>query len=106
MSFAARLKELRTKTNKSLNQVADEVGSSKAHIWDLETGRAKNPSIELVKKLADCFRVSVADLIGENPPGEGDEPELVAMFRDLKDLTPEDRDAIKTMMTHLKKRGS
>lgn len=105
MSFAARLKELRVKTNKSLQQVADEVGSSKAHIWDLETGRAKNPSIELLKKLADCFRVSVADLIGELPPGE-DEPELVAMFRDLKDLTPEDREVIKTMMTHFRKRGS
>ena len=39
MALAARIKELRIKTRKSLQEVADEVGASKAHIWDLETAR-------------------------------------------------------------------
>ena len=106
MALAARMKELRIKKRKSLQEVADEVGASKAHIWDLETARAKNPSIELVTKLAKCFEVSVADLIGENPNGEDEQPRLVAMYRELKDLSDDDQKAIQTMMDHFRKRES
>ncbi|HTS40674.1 MAG TPA: helix-turn-helix transcriptional regulator [Xanthobacteraceae bacterium] len=105
MSLAAKLKELRIKKNKSLQQVADAVGASKAHIWDLEIGKSKNPSIDLLKKLADCFDVSISDLVGENPAPEAD-PQVVAMYRELKQLTPGDRQAIKAMMDHLKTRKS
>jgi len=104
MAVALRLKELRVRKNLSLQEVADAVGASKAHIWDLETGRAKNPSIELLTKLAKCFGVSVADIIGENPHGPDEEPKLVAMYRQLKQLKPSDRDAIESMMDHFKKR--
>jgi transcriptional regulator with XRE-family HTH domain len=106
MALAVRLKELRTKTRKSLQDVADEIGASKAHVWDLETGRAKNPSIDLLTKLAKCFDVSVADLIGENPNGVDEKPQLVAMYRELKELSEEDRKAIQSMMDHFRKRES
>jgi transcriptional regulator with XRE-family HTH domain len=104
MSLASKIKELRLKKNKSLQQVADDVGASKAHIWDLEIGKSKNPSIDLLTKLAKCFGVSVADLIGENPAGKDVDPQVVAMYRELKDLTPADRQAIQAMMDHLKAR--
>lgn len=104
MALADKLKILRTRKRKSLQEVADAIGASKAHIWDLETGRAKNPSIELLTGLAKCFEVSVAELIGENPQGEDELPQLVAMYRELKELSEEDRKAIQTMMDHLKKR--
>ena len=104
MSLAAKLKELRLRSRKSLQEVADEVGASKAHIWDLETGKSKNPSMELLTNLAKCFKVGVADLIGENPAGENEEPELVAMYRELKDLDEKDREAIRNIMQHFKDR--
>jgi transcriptional regulator with XRE-family HTH domain len=85
----------------SLQEVADQIGASKAHIWDLETGRSKNPSIEMLTKLAKVFSVSVADIIGENPSGDDEEPQLKAMYRELKDLSPSDREAIQQMMDHL-----
>jgi transcriptional regulator with XRE-family HTH domain len=103
MSLATVLKELRVKKNKSLQEVADAVEASKAHIWDLETGRAKNPSIDLLSKLATFFEVRVADLVEENPATE-EEPKLVAMYRDLKTLSPKDQEAIQLMIGHLKKR--
>jgi transcriptional regulator with XRE-family HTH domain len=106
MALAAKLKQLRTAKRKSLQGVADEVGASKAHIWDLETGRAKNPSIELLTKLSRCFDVSVAELIGENPQGDAEDSQLVAMYRDLKGLSPDDRKAIQSMMDHFRKRES
>lgn len=65
MSLAAKLKELRGKSRQSLQDVADAIGASKTHIYDLETGRSTNPSIELLTKLATHFRVAIADLVGE-----------------------------------------
>jgi len=105
MSLAAKLKELRLKKNKSLQQVADAVGASKNHIWDLEQGKSKNPSIDLLAKLARCFEVSISDLVGETPVEEAD-PQVFAMYRELKDLTPSDRKAIQAMMDHLKSKKS
>ncbi|MCW1750012.1 MULTISPECIES: helix-turn-helix transcriptional regulator, partial [Rhizobium] len=48
-----------------LQDVADAIGASKTHVYDLETGRSTNPSIELLTKLATHFRVSIADLVGD-----------------------------------------
>jgi transcriptional regulator with XRE-family HTH domain len=104
MALAEKLKALRVKTNKSLQDVATEVGASKQHIWDLETGRAVNPGIDLLTKLSRCFNVSVADLIGETPEGSDEPSELVAMYRDLKNLSPADQQAIQDMMRHFLKR--
>jgi transcriptional regulator with XRE-family HTH domain len=106
MTLASKLKALRLKKNKSLQQVADAVDASKNHIWDLETGKSRNPSIELLTKLAKCFGVSVSELIGENPAGKNEDPQVVAMYRELKELTPKDREAIQLMMDHLKSRTS
>jgi transcriptional regulator with XRE-family HTH domain len=87
----------------SLQDVADTVGASKAHIWELETGRALNPTLELITALAKCFGVGVADLVGENPEAAGEKPELVAMFRDLKSLNEKDFKTVQTIMDHFRK---
>jgi len=70
MSLGARLKDLRIKKNQSLQDVADAIGASKAHIWDIERGSSKNPSMDLLDRLANHFGVSVTFLVGEQPPGE------------------------------------
>lgn len=106
MSFATQLHELRIQNRLSLQQVADKVGISKAHVWNLEKGQADNPSMELVVKLAKLFRVRVADLVGENPGSSDEDPELVAIFRDLKGLEEDDREIIKGLMEQLKSRRS
>ena len=103
MSFAKRLADLRVANRLSLQQVADRIGISKAHVWNLEKGQADNPSMELVVKLADLFRVRIADLVGENPDAEDQEPEMVAMFRDLKKLDPRDRGTIQVLMDQLER---
>jgi transcriptional regulator with XRE-family HTH domain len=102
MSFATRLKELRIKRGQSLQQVADGVLTSKTHIWDMEQGNSDNPSRELLERLATHFRVGVSDLIGENPNAEGEPPELVALYRDLKSLTEKDRKTVEAVMRSLK----
>lgn len=105
MPLKDRLRELREEQRLSLQDVADRVGASKAHIWDLEQGRSTNPSLELMRKLADCFKVSVANLVGENPTGDAGDARVVGMYRDLKDLSDRDLDVIQQMVERLKQKG-
>lgn len=102
MAVGQKLKELRVKHRQSLQEVADAIGASKTHIWDLETGRSKNPSLELLTKIATYYRVSVADLVGENPDAEGEDTDLVALYRELKSLDVSDRETIRLLMERLK----
>lgn len=106
MALAEKLKELRTRNRQSLQDVADAIGASKTHIWDLESARSSNPSIDLLTKLAVHFRVSISDLVGENPDAEGEETGLIALYRDLKKLDEKDRETIRLIMERLKKPGS
>ncbi len=62
MSIASRLKELRLKKGVSLQDVADAVGSSKPHIWELERGERDNPSIDLLRRIAEYYGVNIAYL--------------------------------------------
>jgi transcriptional regulator with XRE-family HTH domain len=103
VTLAQRLKELRLKKGDSLQGLADAVELSKAHVWELETGKSKNPSIELLTKLARHFGVPLAHLVGEDPEASEEDQELVAMFRDLKDLTPRDREILRSTITSMKK---
>lgn len=102
MSLAARLKALRVKNRQSLQDVADAIGASKTHVWDLETGRSSNPSIDLLTKLANHFKVRIADLVGENPEGDEEKPEVVALYRELKELSSDDQETIRVLMERLK----
>lgn len=104
MSIASKLHDLRLARRLSLQKVADEVGISKAHVFNLEKGITANPSMELVVKLAELFEVRVADLVGENPDAQDEPAEMVTMFRDLKKLGDADRKLIKMMMEQMKKR--
>ena len=104
MSFARKLHDLRIAQRLSLQQVADKVGISKAHVFNLEKGITANPSMDLVKKLAELFRVRVADLVGENPDAEDEPAEMVAMFRDLKTLDEPQREMIRMLMETMKKK--
>jgi transcriptional regulator with XRE-family HTH domain len=65
LSIATKLQELRRKSGESLQQVADGVGVSKGHVWALEKGTADNPSLDLIRKLADHFNVTVTYLNDE-----------------------------------------
>jgi transcriptional regulator with XRE-family HTH domain len=69
MSIGDRLRQLRLRDRQSLQQVAEAIGASKAHIWELENGRSENPSLNLLRGLAAHFRTTVTYLV-EDPVEE------------------------------------
>lgn len=103
MSLAARLSDLRAQSGQSLQQVADAVGVSKAHIWELEKGRTDNPAMALVRRLADHYGVSISRLVGEDMDAPDAEDDLQRMFRQAKDLSDRDRKILDNMMQNLLK---
>lgn len=105
MTLGAKLNALRRRKGASLQEVADAVSSTKAYIWELEQGRSKNPSLDLLQRLADYHAVSLSSLVGEDPEAAEDDAEAaITLFRDLKNLKPEDQEFIKSMVKTLKER--
>lgn len=107
MSLGTRIKELRFKKGVSLQAVANAVGASKPHIWELEKGTTKNPSLELVTKLAQYFGVSVDYLAGVESI-ETDENQTVQAFaRELsnKKLSDADVDLLRLTAETLSKKN-
>lgn len=97
MSLGARLKDLRLEKGASLQVVADAIGASKPHVWELERGTSKNPSFELVRKLANYFGVSVDFLAGAEDEDDGSSPEIKAFARELsnKNLSVNDIEVLR-----------
>lgn len=98
MELGERLNSLRRKSGQSLQKVADAVGISKAHIWELEKGRSKNPSFDLVQKLAAHFGVEVSVLTGEAEEPGAEDLQIERIHRDLKSLSERDRRIIEEMV--------
>lgn len=104
MSLAVKLKELRLKSGKSLQEVADAIGASKAHLWELEMGKSKNPSLDLLSRLAEHYKVTVASLVGETLKDTPDE--VMRMYKDLQGLNDADRALLEVIIADMKKRRS
>jgi len=102
MAFSAHLKRLRLKNGESLQELADAVGLSKAHVWELETGKSSNPTKEVLERLSDHFKVSVAELVGETDAVE--DQDLAIMFRHLREIEPAEREHIQALIDSIRAR--
>jgi transcriptional regulator with XRE-family HTH domain len=102
MEIGEHLFSLRQKSGKSLQEVADKVGVSKAHIWELEKGRSKKPSFDLVRRLASHYGVSVDVLTGDTAEPEPQDLQVDRIHRALDELTERDRNVVEDMIRLLR----
>lgn len=102
MRLGERIFGLRQKSGQSLQQVADAIGVSKAHVWELEKGRSANPSFELVRKLADHFAVTIDVLVGDDAEPAAEDLQIQRIHRDLGELSERDRDIIEQTIRLMK----
>lgn len=91
MSLAERLRGLRANKKASLQAVADAIGVSKPHVWELEKGKTKNPSLALVKQLADYYNVTLDYLAGLGLQQE-ESSRYNALFRKIDPANKSDDD--------------
>jgi transcriptional regulator with XRE-family HTH domain len=64
MKTSKNIAELRKKMNWSQSELADKTGISQVMVGKYERGDAV-PSLEVAKKIADAFEVSLDSLVGE-----------------------------------------
>ena len=83
MELSDRLQELRKRQGKSLRQVQKDTGISNAHLSQLEKGKIKKPSRELLKRLSLYYR---EDITTSSPRAGTYEPISIIQSDDIIDL--------------------
>jgi transcriptional regulator with XRE-family HTH domain len=63
-ALGTRIKLLREMRGMSLQEVGEVAGLTKSHVWELEQGRAVNPTVNAVWGLAAALTVSPTTLRG------------------------------------------
>lgn len=72
--FAQRMKAVRNQRKMSLEDVAKAAGFTKSHVWEIEQGRALNPTVRAVWGIAGALGVSPGWLMGIDPNNNRLEP--------------------------------
>lgn len=85
--FGQRLRRERDKAGRSLQQLSQATGVSKAYLVKLEN-ETSNPSLQLMSRLAEALDITVADLVG-GPRFSLDEDQL-PISPQLRALADED----------------
>lgn len=78
-------------------RLCDQLSISRGLMTDLKMGRKKSLSAETAQKIAGYFGVSVAYLLGQEEHDILDEVD-VAFYGDFKELTEEQKSAVRSMV--------
>ena len=100
MKFGVRIKDLRTRKGLTLDQLAQETGSSKSYIWELENKNPPRPSAEKLSAIASALGVTVDYLIGSDKQTLS-QAEDTEFFRQYSGLPEETRRQIREMASIL-----
>ena len=100
--FGKRLREFREAKGLTLQRVADDVGCTKAYIWELEMREGQKPTAERLNAIAKTLGVTIQDLLGEPvDPKQSPTPTDVAFFREYAGMSEAEktkyREAMKLM---------
>ncbi|CAM5733467.1 helix-turn-helix domain-containing protein [Bacillus circulans] len=66
MLVGAKIKALRIKKGFSINELSDKSGVSKSYLSYIERGIQKNPSLQVLTKLAHTLETNVEELLDNN----------------------------------------
>jgi transcriptional regulator with XRE-family HTH domain len=64
-SIGSRIRERRKQLEVTLETVAQATGLSKPYLSQIETGHAKNPSLETLRSIAAALEMPLEDLVSE-----------------------------------------
>ena len=96
MDLGTRIAELR-KTNKwSQTDLANKIGASREAIGKYERNEAV-PSVEMAKKIADAFDVTLDYLVGEGQNAQFDK-QAIKRLEEISNLPDKERDTVFTVM--------
>jgi len=63
--LGTRIRRIREEKDMTLSQLEDASGVTKGYLSQLENGKASNPSVEHMRKIAQGLEVNIVELLGE-----------------------------------------
>lgn len=93
-----KIKTLRKDKGLTLEQLAEQIGSGKSYIWELENKGVKRPSAEKLALIAKALNVTTDFLVDNEQLEISDHQEKEVFFRKLGELDKGDRDKIMDMI--------
>lgn len=92
--FGEKLRRIRTGRGRTLEELAEAVGSSKAYIWQLENKKNAKPSAELLLRIADYLNESPNFFLDDSQDEPSENQMEDAFFRKYRKLSEEDKRTI------------
>ena len=96
--LGSKIKKLRKEKGLTLEQLADQIGSGKSYIWEIENKGVKRPSAEKLALIAKALSVTTDFLIDNDQSEVTDDQEREVFFRKLGQLEKSDKDKIMDMI--------
>lgn len=93
-----KIKDLRKKKGLTLEELAEQIGSGKSYIWEIENKGVKRPSAEKLTLIAKALDVTTEFLVDNEQSEITDDQEKEVFFRKLGNLDKGDRDKIMDMI--------
>lgn len=85
-------------------RLCDELGISRGLLTDLKMGRKKGLTAQTAQKIAGFFGVSVGYLLGQQEQPDVLEQVDVAFYGDFKELSEEEKNAVRDMVHLMRQR--
>lgn len=96
--IGAKIKTLRKEKSLTLEQLAEQIGSGKGYIWEIENKGVKRPSAEKLALIAKALDVTTDYLIDDDRTEVDETLKKEVFFRKLDKLDPEDQERIMEMI--------
>ena len=110
MNLSQKIRQLREEKEWSLNKLAETAGISKAYLSQLENNVSKQPSAEILLKIASALGTTIADLLDKpvrvHAKDFGEMPEGLRKLIDEQGETLDIREEDVKMLMSIRYRGN
>jgi transcriptional regulator with XRE-family HTH domain len=96
--LGAKIKELRKAKQLTLEQLAEQIGSGKSYIWELENRGVKRPSAQKLAAIARALDTTTDFLVDNGMIQPTDEVKRAVFFRKFDSLDAEDQQKIEDII--------
>ncbi len=100
-SLAATLTQLRARTRRTINDVAEAAGISRQHLWRIESGLVQAPGSDVLERLAAAYGLSLAQLLDPRPTDSGRKETLSRLMDRAETISEEDWRALEEISKRL-----
>ncbi len=102
--LGAKIKALRKTKGLTLEQLAEEIGSGKSYIWELENRGVKRPSAEKLAAIARALDTTTDYLVDNGMTEQTNQVKREVFFRKFDSLDEEDQQKIEDIIDEWSKK--